>query len=688
MVCHRNPGTGRRRALLVTLFSVMLLLPTGRVCAESETERLSVELSDAVPSPGDRLTLEIVVPSAADSRDIEILGLELPELIAPDPNTVIETGLSLPGVGSMGRAARIRIEAQAAQPGRAVLESFEIRAGHDTFRTDPQLIEVSVPGSSSDVPYSVVWRVPRDEHYRNEVIPISLLIENSREYVFPESLNVPSPADAEFVEVQASEEIERRDIGERTLYTIPVARYLFFADAAGTVELPQAEINAAGFQRLTPVKELELQELPEEVRTSNAVGTFEYSVTLDRDQISGGEGAVVALRVSGEGNLPFLQIPAIVSDDLVVTRLEEKEALEAAARGYAGWRELTYRVTPRSTGRHSIQPPEFVWFDPRTGTTRRTVPPSLVLEVAEIETAAGGPPGGDKELQPFDVDTIRRIEPANYYRRQGTYLWLLPGIIVVLLGVLGVLPGRALAVAPALIVLAAAAASESFPEDAVARGLEAYNEGRYADAAAGFEAALLQRPESPGLLYNAALALYQQGETPEALYRLRCALRANPTAAGIGEALSRIESELGLEQQPEPPRLPHPDIFVISALVLVNLLCILVVMSKNLRAGPVVIIVVFGVLLTAASIGFAVYSARASSMPVAVVGPDSGVLRRIPDSGADAWLRLEPGTAVKVLVRHLDFQLVRTGYGVEGWLSGDAVIGTIGKLPPVRSSRE
>jgi len=690
VVCHRNTGARRGRALLViTALTVFLLSTAALGFSEEDPARLRVELSDTPPSPGSRITLEVVVPTNLESDEIEIAGLDLPDIVAPNPNTVIETGLSLPGRGFAGRAARVRIEGQAARPGRAVLESFRIHAGEEVFETEPQVLEVSVAGASDEVPFGVSWRVGREELYQNEVVPISLVIENAEEYVFPDSLEVPSPEEGEFVEVQAFEEIERREVGNRTLFTIPIARFLYTVDRAGSVELPQARVQAGAFDELTRAKELTLRELPEEVRGSNAVGVFEYDADLEDDRIAEGDSTVLTLRVRGRGNLETLQIPSLESDEFVVTELEETHDIAAEAAGFVGTRELRYRVTPRSTGVHSIRLPEFVWLDPELGGTQRGRPAAPALQVEQAETAGVGGGEEGEALAVLDLEGIRRIEPANYYRRAETYLWLLPGIIVVLLGVSGVLPTRGGAPAVVLVLLLAATASEAFPEDRVTRAIEMQRAGSHAEALEIYDQVLQERPDSPGLLYNSALALYNEGAVAEAVYRLRRALRANARAPEIGTALAHLEARLGLEQQPEPSRLPHPDVFVIAALVLVNLLCLVAVFAKRrFRGATVVIIAVFAVVLTLASAGFALASVRASRMPVAIVGPETAVLRRIPDADADAWLRLEGGTAVQVLVRHRDFQLVRTGYGVEGWLSGEAVVGTIGEPPPIRKTRE
>ncbi len=687
MVCHRDPRVGRRRTLLVTLATALLIVFSPSAAAEeSEDGRLGVSGPDSVPRPGSRVRFEIVVPSDADSDDIEVAELDLPDILAPDAETVIETGRSMPGEPGR-RAVRVRIETQAARPGRAVLESFLIRAGDDEFTTRPKIVEVAIPGSDDKIPFSVEWRTARDYIYRNEVIPVTLVIRNAVEYAFPESLELSSPDSGELIEVQVSEDIERREIDGRTLLTIPVARYLFSADTSGRVTLPEVEITAGEFEELTPRKALEVRELPDEARESTAVGGFGYDAELDREQIPEGESAIVTIRVSGVGNLPFLQIPGLEAEDLVVTQLDENADIEPASGGYRGSVELTYRVTPRSTGMHLVRVPPFVWVDAHSGELRRSTAPAMTLEVTEARTGTTEPEPGEAELTPLSLDEIKRIEPANRYRRPETYLWLLPGIIIVLVGISGIVPKRVGAFPLAMVLLIAAGTPEDFPDDRVERALEAHREGRFEAAVAAYDTALQDRPDSPGILYNSALALYNEGAAPQALYRLRQALRANPSAAELSTALSRLEAELGLEQQPEPSRLPHPDAFVIVALVLVNLLCLLAIVAKRLRGGTAVIVAVFGVLLTVGSIGLAAYSARAAATPVAVVGPESGVLRRIPDDGADPWLRLDPGTAVRVLVRHQDYQLVRTGYGVEGWLSSDAIIGTIGTPPPVRSGR-
>jgi hypothetical protein len=95
------------------------------------------------------------------------------------------------------------------------------------------------------------------------------------------------------------------------------------------------------------------------------------------------------------------------------------------------------------------------------------------------------------------------------------------------------------------------------------KGKELFNEGRYAEAIAEYEAAYRQVP-APKYLYNVARAYHRQGNKEKALDYYRRYLTDDPNGPGAGEAreyIADIERELAAEKAARaaaPPVDPTP----------------------------------------------------------------------------------------------------------------------------------
>jgi hypothetical protein len=54
---------------------------------------------------------------------------------------------------------------------------------------------------------------------------------------------------------------------------------------------------------------------------------------------------------------------------------------------------------------------------------------------------------------------------------------------------------------------------------------------------------------------------------------------------------------------------------------------------------------------------------------IGIVSGTEAQLKKIPEYEAEDWIALEEGTAVSVLVDGDTFFLIRTSYGIEGWIA-------------------
>lgn len=675
MAGNRHSGTSRRRTLLVAFW---LLLVLSSPAFGQELVRPIVP-GDPV-TVGDSFLLEIEFPFPGGTEQPAFFVPEFPPPVTGSGEPTIEVSSRFSGGFSAARQVRARVPLRAANAGRAIIEEFRLDFGDEVVRTQPVLIEVR-PRGGGDVPFDLVWHADVESLYVGQTIPVSLQMRNLREANFPDELQVSEPANAEFVSVPGFGGIQRQRIGDVTLLTVPAAAYLLTPTAPGELTLPQAQLSAGGITRSAAPRSFTVQDLPEEVRGTAAYGRFEYSFELDPPSLVEGSSATLTIRLHGEGNFDQLQLPTFQSNEFIVAREGTRTRIEPSTGGYQGSIEARYRITPRRAGAIELRIPPFVWFDAVEQRPLRRAPSSIRVEVEARSDARVGEEN-DSERRPLSVDEIERMEPANWYSEPSSYLSLIPGIVVLVVGAV-VRRRRAAATSATLIVglvallgLLGASTPPLTPDKQVARAVETHTQGQFLDALDLYGELIDKRHGSPGLWHNAGLAYLGAERNAEAVYALRRAVMLDPGLSSLRSELYSVEAELGLDRQLELPFVYHPDLFFLLLIVALSGAAILGGLSM-LRGGAIIAIVLlcFCAML---SLGAMAYSARVLEHPVTVVGSEGVSMRRIPDREASAWLQLGAGAAVDASVRHGDFVLIRTGDRVEGWVEAESLIGPAG----------
>ncbi len=675
MAGNRYAGTPRRRTLLVVCG--LLLAVSLRAVGD---ERVQPIVPGDPVSVGDDFLLELEFTYPGGNEQPELSAPEYPPQVTSSGEATIEVSSRLSGAFGDGRQVRVRVPLRAASAGRAIIEEFSLDFGGDVVRTKPVLIEVR-PRGGGEIPFDLVWHVELESLYVGQTIPVSLEMRNLREAAFPDDLQVSEPNNAEFVSVPGLGGIQRKSIGDVTLLTIPAAAYLLTPTAPGELTLPQAQLRAGGMTRTAAPRSFTVQELPEEVRGTGAYGQFDYTFELDPPALVEGSSATLFVRLHGEGNFDQLQLPSFQSHEFIVAGEGVRRRVEPSAGGYQGSIEARYRITPRRAGTIELRVPPFVWFDSAEQRVARIVPSPIRLDV-EARTDTARAHEELAERRPLTVEEIERMQPANWYRQPSSYLSLIPGMVVLVLGMV-VRRRRAAAGSTALLVglfvltsLLGASAPPLTPDNRVAQAVEAHTQGDYLEALNIYGELMTEWQESPGLWYNAGLAYLGAGRSAEAVYSLRRSVMLDPGLSTLRNELNSVEAELELDRQLELPFVYHPDLFFLLMIVALSAAAVLGGLSA-LRGGAIIGIVLLcfcGIL----SLGAMVYSAQVLEHPVTVVGSEGVSMRRIPDHEAGAWLQLRAGSAVDASVRHGDFVLIRTGDRVEGWVEADSLIGTGG----------
>jgi tetratricopeptide (TPR) repeat protein len=610
------------------------------------------------------------------STNVEVTEPNYPSILEAVEGPSVSTRLVDTG-GEERRDAVATVTLRALAPGRAVLPPFTVRSNGVVLEGTRKLIEVSERGAPERVPFNVSWQIGSDPVYQGKTVGLSLEMRLVPSFTYPNSIDISAPETGLFAEVQGLGSASSITFNDQTYFSYPVATFLFTPSQSGTVVIPSATVRALGYTRSAPPLELIVEQVPEEISQTGAIGDLSFDASLSPQRVGAGERVTLELTAQGTGNLTFLEFPTPETDGLVVTETADEERIDPAASGYTGRRTRRIELSPTETGTVSVTVPAFSWWDPETEAVRTEPSHHFDIAVGRAVEPQAESPIADLEL--LDADAVRRIEPLNLFSTPSAYGLFLPAFFAVVVVALYRRFGRPKAVTFfALLALIGAGIPPSVPEPEIARGVEAYRDGDAAAARTAFEAALEDQPDSPGIRYNLALATFAAGHEGEAVYYLRTALHAKPRFARAEAALARIEGELGLDRQFERRRLVHPDVFFFVALGLFYLLCALLIVPRRYKRGFYFVFAIMLAILFAVSVVGIRFTATRQAAPVAVIQAEDSVLRRIPQQDAATWLNLPEGTAVRVEGEHARYYLIATDYGVQGWVDREKVrIGSI-----------
>ena len=111
---------------------------------------------------------------------------------------------------------------------------------------------------------------------------------------------------------------------------------------------------------------IEVRPLPEGAPSSfsGAVGSFRMETDLPTDRFAANSGATCTVKISGTGNLTFVQAPKLaLPASFEQYNVKTTESINASAPGISGYRQFEYPFIARAEGTYEIAPIEFTYFD-------------------------------------------------------------------------------------------------------------------------------------------------------------------------------------------------------------------------------------------------------------------------------------------------------------------------------------
>jgi hypothetical protein len=242
-----------------------------------------------------------------------------------------------------------------------------------------------------------------------------------------------------------------------------------------------------------------------------------------------------------------------------------------------------------------------------------------------------------------------------------------------------------------------ARAAERTAEDRAAfeQGVQAYEQGRHAEAAAAFRGLLERGHHDPDVLFNFGDAAYRQGRPAVAAWAFEWARRLDPTDEEVRDNLEMARAQLVVDELPSG--LNPAAAAALDALRLVPLALLAVAFGvcwlagwllaawRVLRGATWATGAAFGLLLLAGVLALPLW-VRAGQ----VAGPPEGLIvrpevtvRSGPGDGYAALFELHAGTLLQELENRQGWMRVRVPHGPGGWVPDDtlAVFGRPETLP-------
>src|ERR1043165_5391130 len=134
----------------------------------------------------------------------------------------------------------------------------------------------------------------------------------------------------------------------------------------------------------TPVT-VNAKELPETGKPADfagAVGNYKFETTMSGKTAKTDEPITYSLKISGTGNLKFVDAPAIkFPPEFEVYDPKTKENITNNAEGMTGTKQYDYLMIPRQPGEYKIESKSFSYFEPASGKYFTVNSPEFAVKV-------------------------------------------------------------------------------------------------------------------------------------------------------------------------------------------------------------------------------------------------------------------------------------------------------------------
>lgn len=665
-----------RFPLFFVLLFFVLLFFMGSLVSLLGQEESAPEVSLSVdPMRGRRRTLFSITLRAPFSmaERVVLSDPEIPEGLALIAGPFIRP-VQEEGVVETEVTLRLRGDV----PGIYRLGPFSLTDGQRVLSTDSRdVIVLEYDEVRRDFPLLAGWEAPEGPFIVGQTFPLTLMIENLSDIVFPDPPHSVSPAGALMERAEGLGEISTREVNGQEVYNIPGASWMVTPTRAGQLRIPSLSVVSQGLRRATGSYRVEVLPLPEEVSASGAVGDFSLAHEISADTLSLDEEVSLTIKVEGWGNLSYLEMPEPRAESFELLGREEESRFSPGMRGFEGERLRIYRYIPREAGDQTIRIPSWSWVNPVSGNVNtlpaRAINLTIKPAAAQEESFADIP-----LLSPAEVLlTQRPLWGQRWYH----YLLMAPGFLL-LLGVVLFRHRRRFrllvkVMIGSLVLFLLTGAASPDGEEPRRRPpswlLKAYELPDIREALEQWQEVASRWPRTAGVWYNLGAVSHRAGDEASAVGALRQALILRPAMGQARRALHLIEEDLGLEQQYATTSALSPEVHFFLLVGSFNLLSVGALLLLRRRNGAKVILFVTLSVIFAGTLGLAGADRHQRNQPMGYIAQDVS-LKKVPGELGRSWLTLPAGTTLRIQGQAEGDYLILTGYDLEGWVDESEII--------------
>ncbi|MDT0294502.1 BatD family protein [Mesonia ostreae] len=301
--------------------------------------------------------------------------------------------------------------------GNFTIGQAEILIDGTTYKTTPIEIKVvaavnkPTDGTNAEIVASqnihLVTKISNENPYLNEGISVEYIL-----YVSP-NINVSQwrPVDTPKFPDFWSENIDvsRLDVKDGTYQGEPyryvsLRKTILYPQKTGELEIEPLTLSVAVEvpsdrrdifgrrlyetvqQRVSASKKnIDVKPLPQEGKPASftgAVGSFNFSVTTNKQSLDASEALEAKVKVSGNGNLMLFQLPKLtLPASLEVYEPQHNQDTKTGHNGVVGNISDTYTIVPQQKGKYPIEPVSFSYFDVNSGTYKEVNSKQLMINV-------------------------------------------------------------------------------------------------------------------------------------------------------------------------------------------------------------------------------------------------------------------------------------------------------------------
>ena len=419
---------------MTRFFRHILLLLTTLSCigavhaADTHTFEINTPL---IVTAGEMFRVEFVLdtnnPDDGSFTPPDFAGLDI--LAGPTTSTGFEFR-SINGVNTQKKTCTITYVVVAQNAGNITIGSASISVDGKSYTTKATPIEVvdggaerqqQQQGRAAEQGNAVQNKVAKDDIvlrlnlsrtnvYKGEPIRASLTLYTRASIVGFEDVKLPSFNGFWSQELPVDNYKPQRETLDGKVYDSQIIKeYLLYPQQSGSLTIESADITAiarvviqnarnfdpffgGGAEEYNVKRKLstgnitvKVDELPAGAPASfaGAVGEFTISAEMPPAQIKANSAATYTVKVSGTGNLTFLQAPTLtLPSSFEAYSVRNTESIRSTTQGTTGYRQFEYPFIARAEGEYDIPAVEFSFFSPQKGAYVTLATEPLKMEVS------------------------------------------------------------------------------------------------------------------------------------------------------------------------------------------------------------------------------------------------------------------------------------------------------------------